>query len=198
MEQIKSIEISQGILINYIQIETIRLMLTGIHHQDMKKIFDNLTKSEIKQILGHRSDEEFSKEEQKHKNGYSSYNRRFIVFLLKDKESGKIIGRCGLHNWNDTHKRAEIGYVMEDEFFKEKGLMSEAVKSIVKYGFDQLRLNRIEAIVGIDNAASIRILAKNKFINEGILKQHFCIAEKYTDSIICAILRNEYESSLIS
>ena len=195
MEQSNYIENSQGTNINFIQLERIRLILTGISHQDMKQEFDKLPKSEIKQILGHRSEDEFLKEEQKHKNGYSSYNRRFILFLLKDKESGKIIGRCGLHNWNDEHKRAEIGYVMEDEGFKQKGLMSEAVKSIIKYGFHQLRLNRIEALVGIDNVPSIKILAKNKFKNEGILKQHFCVAENYTDSIICAILRNEYASS---
>lgn len=195
MEQINYTEIRQGIKTDFVQLETLRLILIGITHQEMNQLFDRLPKSEIKNILGHRSEDEYLQDEQKHKNGWSSYNRKFILFLMKHKESGKIIGRCGLHNWNDEHKRAEIGYVMEDEGFRRLGLMSEAVKPIIHYGFHHLGLNRMEALVGIDNAPSIRILAKNKFRNEGILKQHYCVSGNYTDSIICAILRNEYENT---
>lgn len=86
----------------------------------MKNIFENLPKTEIKKILGHRSDEDYKKEELKHKKGYASYNRSFLLFLLTDKESNNIIGRCALHNWNVEHKRAEIGYIMEYENFKRK------------------------------------------------------------------------------
>ena len=96
---------------NFETIETKRLILKGITADDMNYIFENLTKPEIKKILGHRSEEDYLKDEYKHKNGYSSYNRSFILFLLTAKKSNKIIGRCGLHNWNKEHKRAELGYV---------------------------------------------------------------------------------------
>jgi ribosomal-protein-alanine N-acetyltransferase len=109
---------------NFQTIETSRLILKGLSPDDMKYIFKNLTEPRIKEILGHRSEEAYLKEENKHKNGYSSYNRSFKLFLLIDKESGLIIGRCGLHNWNVGHNRAEIGYVMEDDSFKRKGIMS--------------------------------------------------------------------------
>lgn len=177
---------------NLVTLETDRLILTGISPEDMKYIFNNLPKSQIKKMLGHRSEADYLKEEQKHQNGYSSYNRSFKLFLLTDKESGKIIGRCGIHNWNTEHKRAEIGYVMEDESFKRKALMSEAVKTIIDYGFKVLNLNRIEAIVGIENIPSLSILAKNNFKKEGILRQHFCINDKYVDSVMFSKLYNEY------
>lgn len=177
---------------NLVTLETDRLILTGISPEDMKYIFNNLPKSQIKEMLGHRSEADYLKEEQKHQNGYSSYNRSFKLFLLTDKESGKIIGRCGIHNWNTEHKRAEIGYVMEDEGFKRKALMSEAVKTIIDYGFKVLNLNRIEAIVGIENIPSLSILAKNNFKKEGILGQYFCINDKYVDSVMFSKLYNEY------
>ena len=107
-------------------IETQRLKLTGYSSQDMTFIFENLNKDEIKKILGHRTDEDFQKEEYKYKNGYSSYNRAFILFLLTEKITNTIIGRCGLHNWNKEHQRAEIGYNISDENYKRKGLMTEA------------------------------------------------------------------------
>lgn len=108
-------------MINFEVIETNRLILKGLSPDNMKCVFEKFSKPEIKRILGHQSEEDYIKEERKHKNGYSSYNRSFILFLLTDKASDSIIGRCGLHNWNIEHCRAEIGYVMTKENFKMKG-----------------------------------------------------------------------------
>jgi len=173
-------------------IETRRLILKGLFPVDINYIFENFTKPEIKRILGHRSEEDYLKEESKHKNGYSSYNRSFILFLLTDKASDNIIGRCGLHNWNMEHKRAEIGYVMEAESFKRKGLMSEAVSAIIDYGFNKMNLNRIEALVGIGNIPSLRLMEKYHFIKEGVLRQHHYTSDKYEDSILFSKLYTDY------
>lgn len=174
-------------------LETKRLKLKGLTPQDMKYIFDNLPKAQIKEILGHRTDADYLKDELKHINGFSSYNRSFLVFLMIDKETDKIIGRCGLHNWNKDHKRAEIGYALEDESFKRKALMSEAVEAIIEYGFHELKLNRIEALVGPENVPSLRIIEKNGFTKEGIFRQHFYVDEKYEDTIAFALLKQDYK-----
>lgn len=178
---------------NLLTLETKRLILKGLTPQDMHYIFENLPKSQIKEILGHQSEADYLKEEQKHINGYSSYNRSFLFFLMIDKDSRKIIGRCGLHNWNIDHQRAEIGYNMEDERFKRKGLMGEAVETIIEYGFQELKLNRIEALVGPENVPSLRIIEKNGFTREGVFKQHFNVDEKYEDTIAFALLRQDYK-----
>src|SRR5262245_61487811 len=135
-------------LMNFEMLETRRLTLQVLSPDDMKHVFNHCSKPEIKRILGHRSEEDYHKEEHKHKNGYSSYNRSFKVFLLTDKTSGMIIGRCGIHNWNVGHRRAEIGYVMEDERYKRKGLMTETLDVVIEYGFNKMSLNRMEALVG--------------------------------------------------
>jgi len=177
---------------NFEIIETSRLILKGLSPDHMKYIFENYSKPEIKEILGHRSEEEYLKEESKYKNGYSSYNRSFILFQLIDKGSDNIIGRSGLHNWNAEHKRAEIGYLMADESFKMKGLMSEAVESIIDYGFNKMNLHRIEALVGTNNIPSLRIMEKNNFIKEGLLRQHYYIDGKYENSVMFSKLHIEY------
>jgi ribosomal-protein-alanine N-acetyltransferase len=177
---------------NIVKLETERLILKGISSQDMKFLFDNFPKEEIMAVLGHQSNEAYLQEEQKHKQGYSAYNRKFLLFLLIDKASGKIIGRSGFHNWNEEHFRAEIGYRMEDETFKGKALMTEAVRAIIQYGFQKLQLNRIEALVGTENLPSIKIMEKFHFSTEGILKQHWRSGEAFTDTISYALLRSEY------
>lgn len=175
-----------------ILIETLRLKLTGYSPQNMTFIFENFSTDEIKKLLGHRTDDEFQKEEYKYKNGYASYNRAFILFLLTDKKTNTIIGRCGLHNWNKEHHRAEIGYNMSDENFKRKGLMTEAVSSIIDYGFNKLNLHRIEALVGSNNIPSVKIMERHHFTKEGLLREHNFVTDKYEDSIIYSLLKNEY------
>jgi len=179
-------------MMNFETIETHRLILKAISSEDMKYIFENLTKPEIKKILGHRSEEDYKKEEFKHRNGYSSFNRKFILFLLTDKESGNIIGRCGLHNWNMEHKRAEIGYIMLDERFKGKGLMTEAISAIIDYGFKKMNLNRIEALVGPENIPSLRLMEKYNFKKKGVLRRHYHISDKFEDSVLFSNLYCEY------
>jgi ribosomal-protein-alanine N-acetyltransferase len=184
--------LSKSIAMNFKQIETSRLILKGLSPEDMKIVFEQYPKEEIKQILGHRSEEDYLKEEYKYRNGYASYNRSFILFLLTDKASGTIIGRCGLHNWNTDHSRAEIGYSMEDESFKRLGLMSEAVEAIIDYGFRQLNLNRIEALVAPNNIPSLRLMEKNNFIREGLLRKHYNVSGFFEDSVMFSKLYEEY------
>ena len=173
-------------------IETQRLKLTGYSSQDMTFIFENFSRDDIKKILGHRTDEDYQIEEYKYKNGYASYNRAFLLFLLTEKITNTIIGRCGLHNWNKEHHRAEIGYNISDENFKRKGLMTEAVSSIIDYGFNTLNLHRIEALVGSNNIPSLKIIESHHFTKEGLLRQHYLVADKFEDSVVYSILYNEY------
>lgn len=173
-------------------IETDRLILKGLSPQDMTYIFEHMTKPEIMNLLGHRSEEDYQKEEHKQKNGYAAYNRSFMLFLLTDKASGTIIGRCGLHNRNAEHRRAELGYVMENEDFKRKGLMTEAVDAVIKYGFGKMNLNRIEALVDKENVPSLRILRKYNFIEEGVLRQHIYRSGNHEDSLLFSKLYGEY------
>jgi [ribosomal protein S5]-alanine N-acetyltransferase len=181
-------------MIKFEIIETKRLLLKGLSPADMNVIFENYSKPEIKEILGHRSEEDYQKEESKQKNGYASYNRSFMLFLMSDKTTDTIIGRCGIHNWNVDHKRAEIGYVMENEAYKRKGLMTEALEALIDYGFGKLNLNRLEALVGVGNVASLRLMEKNKFMREGVLREHYHIAGNYEDSILFSKLNKEYKN----
>lgn len=173
-------------------LETPRLILKGFSPEDMNYIFSNLNKTEIMQLLGHRNDEDFLKEKEKQQKGYATYNRSFKLFVLHEKVSGIIIGRCGIHNWNRDHFRAEIGYNLSEEIFKRKGFMSEAIEVIIAYGFRELNLNRMEALVAPGNVPSIRLLQKNNFIQEAVLKQHYLHEGKFDDSLMFALLRGDY------
>jgi ribosomal-protein-alanine N-acetyltransferase len=103
---------------------------------------------------------------------------------LIDKENNKIIGTCGYHNWYKEHNRAELGYTITNEVYKGLGVMSEAMKVVLEHGFVKMKLHRIEALVGTQNVASIKLLEKFGFTKEGVLKEHHLINDVYEDSIV--------------
>ena len=174
-------------------ITTERLLLRKLTPEDYRVIFSNYKNAEIKKLLGANSDEDLAFEYEKYKKGYTSYRTTILSFQLVDKASNVIIGKCGYHNWYSEHMRAEIGYHLSEESFKRKGLMTEALTPIIDYGFNQMNLNRIEALIGPNNAASLQLIGKFGFKQEGLLKQHYLRDNVFEDSIVFALLKDEYK-----
>jgi len=105
----------------------------------------------------------------------------------------EIIGTCGFHNWKKEHARAEIGYEMDPRYWGQ-GLMSEAVLTILEYGFAEMRLNRVEAFVTVGNRKSLSFLERNGFLREGTLRQYEWARGCYQDQWICSLLKQDWDN----
>lgn len=114
----------------------------------------------------------------------------YVIFDLIEKSSNLVIGSCGFHNWFKDHNRAELGYEVFAKF-RNQGYMNEALATILKFGFNQMDLNRIEALVSPTNIASIKVVEKKGFIKEGIIRQHYKVGNEYDDSIMYSLLRDD-------
>ena len=106
------------------------------------------------------------------------------------KETGKMIGSCGFHNREPRHFRAEIGYELSREHWG-KGLAGEALRAVVRYGFDHLRLERVEALIEPDNHPSIRLVEKNGFLREGLLRHYEYGRGRFDDLYMYSILKED-------
>ena len=175
------------------ELVTKRLKLRKLSPEVIKYVFENLSTDDLKKFFCFNNEEELNKEKEKLEKGLSTFNRTFLYFQLIDRLSNDVIGWCGYHTWYIDHDRAEIGYVLTNENYKRKGIMSEAIKPIIKYGFHQMKLNRIEALVSPNNIASLNIIKKQNFVQEGYLKQHYKINNKLEDSLFFALLKSEYK-----
>nr|WP_314487704.1 GNAT family protein [uncultured Pseudomonas sp.] len=80
-----------------------------------------------------------------------------------------LIGACGFNDWCHTHRKAEIGYWLMPEYWRQ-GLLSEALLSVIDYGFGNLGLHRIHADVEPENEPSCSLLRKFGFQREGTLR----------------------------
>jgi ribosomal-protein-alanine N-acetyltransferase len=174
-------------------IETERLLLRKFTPETYAYLFNNYPEQDIRRELGAETDEAYFKEKQKYEGGYTTYRLSILRFQLVDKSSGQIIGSCGYHNWFADHWRAELGYELTNDAFKRKGLMTEAIKEVIPYGFNIMNLNRIEAFVFPHNIPSVKLVENNGFIREGLLHQHFYYNGVMEDSIVFGLLRESWE-----
>ena len=74
----------------------------------------------------------------------------------------KMIGSICLWNFSSDEKTAELGYDL-NPIFHNQGIMSESIKRVLKFGFSDLKLSKIDAYTHYENAASTRLLINNGF-----------------------------------
>lgn len=106
-------------------------------------------------------------------------------------DDGQLVGAIGLHV-NQDFDRAEVGYWLGLPFWG-RGYATEAVAAILRYGFEELKLNRIYAGYFSRNAASGRVMEKNGMKYEGTLREHVRKWDEYVDIVYHGILRSEWE-----
>lgn len=178
--------------IDFEQYETNRLILKNFTPQVYNYIFNNGSDEEIKTYLCLANDDELQNEKNRFADGMYADFKYINWFQLIEKASQKIIGYCGYHIWHKKHCRAEIGYYLLQDEYKQKGLMTEAVQFVLDYGFNIMKLNRVEAFTSEDNIASLKILAKFGFEKEGYCKEHYNVNGVLEDSVLLALLKKNY------
>ncbi|WP_338645158.1 GNAT family N-acetyltransferase [Flavobacterium sp. KS-LB2] len=110
-----------------------------------------------------------------------------INWAITLKDNPKLIGIIGHYRIKPEHYRAEIGYMLLPEY-QGKGIISEAVKEAVKYGFNVMNLHSIEAIIAPDNYGSAKVLEKNGFVKEAHLRENEFYEGRFLDTVIYSIL----------
>ncbi|RLL48352.1 N-acetyltransferase [Oceanobacillus piezotolerans] len=171
-------------------LKTDRLVLREISKDDAAGIFacfsnENVTRFYGQETLGRIEEAEafvdFFEKNYKDKRG--------IRWGITIKGSQNIIGTIGFNAWSPKHKRAEIGYEIHPDYWR-KGYASEAVLKVIQYGFDELGLFRIGAVVFINNQASNKLLSKLGFQKEGVLRDYMHQNGEVYDTYVYSLLKN--------
>jgi ribosomal-protein-alanine N-acetyltransferase len=117
--------------------------------------------------------------------------RRSSRWAIAETDSNQLIGTCGYYGWNPKDGLAELGYDLARRFWG-KGVMTRAVKAVVEWGFNVLEINRIQATVMVGNSASLRVLEKCRFQQEGLLRELKICRGTPQDFWMFAQLRRDY------
>ena len=118
--------------------------------------------------------------------------KREFSFGIFEHKTDKIIGNVSLYSLKRMpFSSGLIGYSIDEDFIG-KGIASEAVQLVRTFGFEHVHLNRIEAYVSPRNFGSIKVLEKNDFAREGLLRKLLFINGKWEDHYMYASLSEEF------
>lgn len=106
------------------------------------------------------------------------------------KGFGKIIGSCGFLNRVTKHHRAEVGFELSKDYWG-KGIASEALEAVIKFGYHHYQLERIEALIEPANLPSQKLVEKQGFIREGLLRHYEYTCGKFDDLYMYSILKGD-------
>lgn len=139
-------------------------------------ILRQLENTDDEDIFSHRSDDRVNKYLEDYRHSSLGQTQAFIeriqqgvlqnkniFWVITLKNSTKFIGTICIWNILPEEHKAEIGYTLDPKFHN-LGYMSEALATVIEYGFQIMKLKTIEAFTHRDNICSIRILTKNKFV----------------------------------
>lgn len=107
---------------------------------------------------------------------------------------GAFVGWCGLAGWNPDYRSASLGYVL-DETMWGHGYATEAAHALLRWAFDALDLNRVQAETDTRNVASARVLEKLGFMREGTLREDCVVNGEVSDSWVFGLIRREWRPS---
>jgi len=178
---------------NLPNLETKRLILRKVTPDDARDMFEYASDPEVTRYLTwepHRSIEDSI-------NYLKSVVQRYEKKEVSEwgivyRENNKFIGTCGYMKLLPAHARAEMAYALSREYWN-KGIMTEAVKEVIRFGFEEMKLNRIEATCMVRNVASQRVMEKCGMSFEGIIRDAMFCKGSYHDLKLYSILKREWK-----
>ena len=177
------------------EIVTPRLLLRSIRKTDYRDMYSYSRDAEVTRYLTWEP------------HTCESYTQRYLAYILPKyrsgefydwaviwRESGQMIGTCGFTSLNCEHNYGEVGYVLHRSFWG-KGIAPEALRAIMRVGFMDLNLHRIESKFIKGNDRSRRVMEKCGMQFEGFRRQAMYIKGKYETIGVCSLLASEFISS---
>jgi ribosomal-protein-serine acetyltransferase len=112
-------------------------------------------------------------------------------FVIADAFTKAFLGSCGINGVNRSHKFANLGYWVRTSA-TGRGAATAATKLLAKFGFQELKLNRIEIVISVGNRPSERVAEKVGATKEGILRRRLVIGNKTHDATMYSLIREDF------
>lgn len=115
------------------------------------------------------------------------------LFAIETKD-GLHIGSTGLHRASPENRAAELGIMIGEKAYWSKGYGTDAVATFVRFGFEEMNLNRIELHVFDFNERAQASYRKCGFVEEGRMRDAHYAEGAYSDVVVMALLRDDWAS----
>lgn len=180
---------------NYPSLTTDRLHLRQIQLADAEALFAIRSDPAVREPYGQEPAQSIEEAREFIQSTHNFYERRRAIYwavTLKGEDT--VIGSCTLWNFNPDFSCAETGYELNRAYWR-LGLIAEALPAVLTFGFHEIGLHRIEAIVSAENIPSRNVLLRLGFTFEGTLRQRYFFRDHYVDEQYFSMLKDEWHAS---
>jgi ribosomal-protein-alanine N-acetyltransferase len=110
---------------------------------------------------------------------------------IRLKGQKDIIGSLGYYSWDRDNCKAKMGYDLRPAHWG-KGIMREALERVIKFGFEDMGLNRAEVTIMATNPRSVSLVARLGFVREGVLREFSKADGKYVDEHVFSLIKKDW------
>jgi RimJ/RimL family protein N-acetyltransferase len=176
-----------------IVIQTKSLTLRFLDEADLSAVYDIFSHSEVMRYWSYPPWTERSQAQEwliKVQEGYRTGND--LQFGIERRADHVLVGTCTLFQFHAASRRAEIGYALGRAYWGY-GYMNMALQALLRYAFETLELNRLEADIDPRNVASARTLERLGFQKEGYLRERWIVNNEVSDTSLYGLLCREWQ-----
>jgi ribosomal-protein-alanine N-acetyltransferase len=175
---------------------TSRLLLRHILPGDAEALFAILSDDEAMEFYGNEPHQSLDDTKELIRQIEERYARKEALrWGITFQGEDRLIGSCSIFHFDEGFDCAETGYELNRAFWR-KGIMTEAMSAILTFGFSELGLHRIEAIIDMANERSKGLLLKLGFTYEGNLRQRFPFRDQFLDEHYFGLLKDEWHGQV--
>jgi diamine N-acetyltransferase len=170
-----------------------RLRLRAAEKSDLATFVCWLNDPEVRQYLFINIPLSLAEEEQWYENMHKTPQAEHVLVIeIKTNEGWKAIGNTSFMDVDCRNRLGEVGIFIGEKEYWNQGYGSEAMRVMLKHGFETLNLNRIWLRVYEQNLRGIRAYEKVGFQHEGRLRQAVFLNGRYYDVLLMSVLQNEW------
>ena len=157
---------------NLPRLETPRLILRKLTVDDVEDVFAYSSDEKVTRFLRWGPHRTLEQTESYVRTVLEEYQEgRDGPWGIEHREAAKVVGAIHLMGISAQHRKAEIGFLLSRSYWG-RGLMPEALASVLQYSFERIGLNRVEAFCILENRAGMRVLEKVGMEREGVLRDY--------------------------
>ncbi|MGY4691119.1 GNAT family N-acetyltransferase [Salibacterium sp. K-3] len=177
------------------ELETGRLRLRRLSRKDLHDVFAYASNPEVSRYVLWHTHEKIQDTRRFLNLSFDKYRKGVPApFAIEHKSSRRVIGTIEFVWWEQENRTAELGYVIAPEFWGQ-GLVPEAAEAVISFGFQTMKLHRIEARCYAVHSRSIRVMEKLEMQREGLQRGRLQADGQAHDVALYALLQPEWEGS---
>jgi ribosomal-protein-alanine N-acetyltransferase len=177
------------------QLESKRLLFRKIIMKDAKDIHFIRSNEVVMEFMDVWRTKSISDAKKLIRNIHEDYkNEKGISWGIIEKRTKNFMGYIGIIRMQPQHCRGEVGYALKPQYWGI-GFMSEALRTVTDFGFNEMRLHSIEANVNPKNQNSKKLLERMGFKKEAYFRENYLCDGKFLDSVIYSLLQKDLNSS---